>query len=278
MTEQDLFAHYAQQDEADFPLARTALLFARSEYQDLSVEDYLARLDTIAADIHSRLPPQADNLDKLRALNYCLFRQRGFRGNESDYYDPRNSYLNIVLDRKLGLPITLSIIYLEIAWRLQLPLQGIGFPGHFLVKLPVEDGIIVIDPFFEGITLDEDDLCKRIKSLANQVSKGIDIIRLLSTADKRSILSRMLRNLKSIYQQREDFPRALNVCNHILLLEPDSAQDRRDRGLILEQLDCPQAALQDYRQYLALAGNEADTQSIQGRLQALQTKSLPRFN
>ena len=278
-TVQDAFIHYTNRTETDLPLARTALLFARSEYPGLDIEAYLACLDTIAADVHSQLPTKPSRLDKLRALNYCLFQQRGFSGNETDYYDPRNSFLNDVLDRKLGIPITLSVIYLEVAWRLQLPLQGISFPGHFLVKLPLDDGLIVIDPFFSGITLDEADLHERMKLLVDQGTlNDLDLISLLNATDKRGILIRLLRNLKAIYLQHEDLPRALNVCNHILSIAPHSAPERRDRGLVLEQLECPQAALRDYQSCLQLADDNVDTEVIRERLLALRAKGLPRLN
>jgi len=239
--QRDSFAYHIAQSEDDLPLARAALLFARSEYPALSVEHYLAQLDTIAADAHSQLPPRADSFDKLRVINNCLFQQRGFKGNQSHYYDPCNSHLNAVLEHKLGIPITLSIIYLEIAWRLQLPLRGISFPGHFLVKLPVDEGVIVLDPFFEGVTLSEDDLHQRIKSLADsaahaQASNPINVLGLLCAIDKRSILIRLLRNLKLIYQRREDYSRFLNVCDHLLMLDPDNAQEQHDREVALEQL------------------------------------------
>ena len=276
---QETFAHCAKRPEADLPLARTALLFARSEYPELDIEAYLACLDTIATDVHSQLPAKASNLDKLRALNHCLFQQRGFSGNETDYYDPRNSFLNDVLDRKLGIPITLSVVYLEVAWRLQLPLQGISFPGHFLVKLPLDDGLIVIDPFFRGITLDEDDLYERMKLLVDLGNvHELDLIDLLNATDKRGILIRLLRNLKTIYLQQDDLPRALNVCNHVLSLAPNSAPERRDRGLVLEQLECPQAALQDYQSYLQFTDKQTDTETIRERMRILQAKGFPRLN
>lgn len=273
------FAHCARQAEENFPLARAALLFARNEYHDLDIDAYLACLDTIATEINGQLAPHADRLDKLRLLNDCLFHKHGFSGNETDYYDPRNSFLNDVIDRKLGIPITLSVVYLEIAWRLQLPLQGISFPGHFLVKLPIEDGLIVIDPFFNGMTLDENDLRERVKLLIEQNAPDqLDVLSLLQATDKRGILIRLLRNLKAIYQQQEDQLRVLNVCNHLLSLLPNSASERRDRGLVLEALECPQAALQDYRAYLQLASKKAEISKIQARVNTLQAQALPRFN
>ena len=266
---------------AELPLAEAALLFARTEYPRLDVNAYLRRLDGIAAAVRERLPAAAGAVDTLRTLNRYLFKDYGLSGAGEDYYDPCNSFLNDVLDRRLGIPISLSVVYLEVAWRLGLPLEGVSFPGHFLVKLALGDGLIVLDPFFGGISLDEDDLRQRLGLLlaadAADVADSADLPELLHSADNRDILCRMLRNLKAIYHHQGDLERTLTVCNHILAAQPDSAVDLRDRGLTLEQLQCPLAALQDYRRYLAVAPRSKDRQNVEERIEKLAL-DLPALN
>ncbi len=274
--EADPFAHCVDQPEPVLPLARAALLFARTEYPTLAVDEYLARLDTMAASIQARLPAQAGWLITLRELNHHLFEELGFSGNMADYYDPGNSYLNEVLDRRRGIPISLSVIYLEVAWRLGVPLEGVGFPGHFLVKLSLPDGVAVLDPFHGGVSLDIDELRERLRMVRDD-SGDADLAELLVGAGKREILARMLRNLKAIYLQRAAWPQALAISNRLLLVSPDSPLDLRDRGLVLEQLDCPHAALADYRRYLKLAPTAADRGSIVRRAAGLK-HNLPALN
>lgn len=278
-TVSDEFLRCVSQPEPALPLARAALLFARGEYPQLAVDDYLARLDTMAASIRARLPDRPEALDKLRLLNRHLFGELGFSGNINDYYDPRNSYLNEVLDRRCGIPITLSVIYLEIAWRLDVPLEGVGFPGHFLVRLNVDEGLVVLDPFHRGASLDANELRERLRLMFDEHATWDDpqLAELLAGTGKRDILARMLRNLKTIYLQRASWHRALQISNQILTVTSDSALDLRDRGLVLEQLDCPRAAMADYRRYLRMAPEAADRHSITRRIVRLAS-DLPPLN
>jgi regulator of sirC expression with transglutaminase-like and TPR domain len=258
-------------------MGRAALLIALEEYPDLDIENYMQRLDALAARTRARLTARTSAQDALQALNRTLFDEEGFAGNISDYYDPRNSLLNEVLDRKLGIPITLSVVYLEVGRRLGLPLKGVSFPGHFLVKLSQPVGDLVLDPFYGGKLLEETELTKRLAELFHASAGTVELQRLLQNADKREILARLLRNLKSIHLQKGDLPRALSFSNWILLATPDSAADIRDRGLTLEQLDCAQAAANDYRRYLTLAPAAADQGLIRQRL-ALLEPARPRLN
>lgn len=277
MIEPDSFSRCLQQPELS--LARAALLFARNDYPELAVEAYLAELDTIAATIQAQLYDPDDIVTTLQQINQHLFGDLGFCGCIEDYYDPRNSYLNEVLDRRRGIPITLSVIYLEIAWRLNLPLEGVGFPGHFLVKLPLEGGLVVLDPFYGGISLSAGDLDKRLQLVldteAQQRRPALE--NLLAGASKREILARMLRNLRTIHQQQEDWQRALTISNRILLVLPDSAADFRDRAAILDKLECPRAALLDYQRYLETAPEAADWRHISQKIARLE-QNLPRLN
>ncbi|MCI0554426.1 MAG: transglutaminase-like domain-containing protein, partial [Anaerolineae bacterium] len=193
-------------------LAEAALLFAQSEYPELQVDTYLSRLDEMAAVVNKRLVPGASLANVIFELNHFLFEEQGFAGNIDEYYDPRNSFINEVLERKTGIPISLSLIYIEIGHRIGLPLTGVLFPGHFLVKLTVEAGDIVLDPFAGGRSLSEQDLISHLSNFMEfHPSDPVDLTRLLTPARKRDVLSRMLRNLKAIYIKSEEYLKALSV-------------------------------------------------------------------
>ena len=202
-------------------------------------------------------------------MNNLLFQEEGFAGNEKNYYDPRNSFLNDVLDRRLGLPITLSIVYIEVGQRLGLSLKGVSFPGHFLVKLKLEQGRVVLDPYSGGVSLSEQELRNRLhQSYGDQLDVPLD--RLLASAGKKHILTRLLHNLNAIYLHTEEFTKTLFVIDRILLISPNLPEELRDRGLIYERLECSQSALEDYRRYIELEPNAPDTREIRSRLINLQ--------
>ena len=255
-------------EENEIDLAETALRIAEKEYPGLDVQHYLGRLDELAARALSHLPVRAGPVETVAALNRELFEIQGFRGNTEDYYDPRNSYLNEVLDRRLGIPITLSIVYMAVGRRLGLALEGVAFPGHFLVKLTTDDSMLVLDPFIRGLALSEAELSLRLREV---LSTDVPVFTtdLLATAGKKEILTRMLRNVKGIYLHKQEFGRALYTANCLLLLTPNSSDELRDRGLIYERLECFRAALEDYQRYLELAPQAADRHEIRARLPTL---------
>ncbi len=259
--------------ETDLDLLDAALAIAAYEYPSMNVASYHQRLDTWAAELERRIEHDASAEDRLRALNAFLFKELGFSGNTDDYYDPRNSYLNEVLDRKLGVPITLSMIYMELGRRIGLPLEGVSFPGHFLVKLPVEGGAVVLDPFNGGISLDEDDLCDLLERMFD--TEISEVAPLLATASKTDILVRMLRNLKGIHQQADEFEKALRVVNMIIAIDPHLAEEYRDRGLLLLQLECRHAALKDLRHYLSAESEADDAESIRDLIVELGRTDTP---
>jgi regulator of sirC expression with transglutaminase-like and TPR domain len=192
--------------ESDLNLAEAALLLGKEEYPDLDVDAYLKRLDQLALTIQQRLPPRSNAADVILALNEYLFEELGFTGNADDYYDPRNSFLNEVLDRKLGIPITLSVVYLEIGKRLGLPLEGVSFPGHFLVKYATDEGEVVLDPFAGGMPVSDNELVERLIQLyGEQAPEAMPLPRLLEPTDKKEILVRILRNIKNVYLQCQQF-------------------------------------------------------------------------
>jgi len=251
--------------EEDMGLAEAALLIAQDEYPDLDISAYLQRLDDLSRDVRARLSPEALSENIIAAMNHILFQEEGFAGNAEHYYDRRNSFLNDVLDRKLGIPITLSIVYMEVGRRLGLSLEGVSFPGHFLVKLELERGRIVLDPYLGGISLSEQELRNRLhQAYGDQLDAPME--RLLAGAGKRHILTRLLHNLKAIYLRKEEYTKVLPVIDRILLIRPDLPEELRDRGLIYERLECAQSALEDYQRYIELEPNAPDARDIRSRL------------
>jgi regulator of sirC expression with transglutaminase-like and TPR domain len=210
------------------------------------------------------------------ALREYLFHEVGLRGDLKTFNDPRNSFLNEVLKRRLGIPISLSVVYMEVGRRIGLRVHGISFPGHFLVKVDVDGVERVIDPFTGGAVLDEPELRRRLEAIAAP-RDGWNLARLLVPASNREILARMLRNLKNTYVNGEDFTRALRIQNLLLTVLPDAPQEVRDRGLLHDRLDHLRAAVEDYKSYLILAPDAGDSGRIQGRISALR-QSLQRLH
>lgn len=267
----EIFDGLAQAPDESIDLAEASLWIAREEYPDLDIAAYLHRLDGYAANLKGRLPRQAGVELKIQALNRYLFEDLGFTGNAMDFYDPRNSFLNEVMDRKLGIPITISVIYIETARRIGLELAGVSFPGHFLVKLPVDEGVVVLDPFNGGITLGEMDLQRRLQqtyghenTLAHAPLQSV-----LATASKKDIIVRMLRNLKGVYIQRDEFAKALPIMHRIIQLVPEDADEYRDRGVVHQALECFRAAAIDYEDYLRLKPNAPDAATVGERVAEL---------
>ncbi|MBC7779440.1 MAG: tetratricopeptide repeat protein [Proteobacteria bacterium] len=235
-------------------LAEGALLIAQEVYPEIDIDHYLARLDMLGTILKARLPNAAGNVERILALNRFLFVEHEFAPDSDDFTDPRNSFLNEVLDRKRGIPITLSIVYIEVGRRIGLPLDGLSFPQHFLVRCTLPDGVAVIDPFQSGASLSIEELQRRLGALrqGHRPSRA-EVSALLVAASRREILSRVLRNLKAVYLEREQFDHALVAADRILMLTPNVATEIRDRGWLYRRLDCFAAALADYRRYLELA-------------------------
>jgi regulator of sirC expression with transglutaminase-like and TPR domain len=270
-TSRERWDDIVKQPDERLNLAEAALLIAADEYPDLDIDTYLQRLDELAVSVRHSLPEEAGLEETVVALNHFLFVDQGFTGNADDYYDPRNSFLNDVLDRKLGIPITLSILYLEIGHRLGLPLEGVSFPGHFLVKCATNEGDVVLDPFWGGMPLSEDDLRDRLEETCGKPQAvSAPLAALLSTAGKREILVRMLRNLKGVYLKREETLKALGTVNRILQVEPDLPEEIRDRGRLYERLECFRPAVADFSRYLVLAPTAEDAPDVQYRLVELR--------
>ncbi len=232
-------------------LAKGALLIAKEEYPDLSVDQCLNRLAELAREAERWVGTGANTIEQIRNLSQFLFEQQHFAGNRNSYGDPRNSFLNEVLERKLGIPISLSVVYIDVGRRLGLKLEGVSFPGHFLVKATDDRGELIIDPFNEGAILNLDQLRSRLNQVYGQ---PVDLHpAMLRAAPARQILSRMLRNLKNIYTAASDWPRAMSALDRILILEPRSIEDLLERAKLYEMLECFQAALDDLQSFLSIA-------------------------
>lgn len=249
--------------DEEINLAEAALVIAADEYRDLEIGAYLEGLEEMAAVLRRRLRQDIGTSESILVLNHYLFRELGFAGNAAEYYDPRNSFLNDVLDRRLGIPITLSVVYLEVGRRIGLALQGVSFPGHFLVKCVVRDGAIVLDPYTKGVSLGLDDLLHRLRVSHKGLNPEPEMVRnMLAAATNREILVRMLRNLKGIYLRQGEPAKALAAVDRILTLAPQDAEEYRDRGRIYLDLECFRAALADFRNYLALKPQAEDAETI----------------
>jgi regulator of sirC expression with transglutaminase-like and TPR domain len=263
------FAEFVSREQ--FNLAEASLMLAQDIYPDVDIPAYLGRLDNIAVAIKKRLADDAFAEQKVIALNYYLFNEMRFSGNVEDYYDPRNSYLNEVMERRTGIPITLAIVYLEVGKRLGLNLKGVSFPGHFLVKLAVKRGQLVLDPFTGGEAQSEADLRQRLAQvLPPAKAEQAHLDQYLEAATPRQIVARVLRNLKNIYMQTGKLESALAVMHRMLLVMPESAEELRDRGLIYQKLECFRPALSDLQNYLRRRPEAPDAAEIHGKIVELR--------
>jgi regulator of sirC expression with transglutaminase-like and TPR domain len=272
-----LFRRMLDRPEEEIDLAEAALLIAKNAYRDLDVPGYLARIGELAGKLSAQLPEDGTESSRIVALNRFLFEDQGFAPSVENYYDPRNSFLNEVLERRVGIPLSLSILYIEVGRRIGLPLQGVSFPGHFLVKCTLKEGVVIIDPYCGGITLSLQDLQQRLRETrGGEVSRAI-VAAMLVAANKREILARMLRNLKGIYLDQRDYVRALSAIDWIIAIMPGEATEVRDRGLIYVKLECFRAALEDLEHYMQKAPDAADMDEIRSHVVELRM-SAARLN
>lgn len=264
------FSQAVQCPDDEIDLGRAALAIAHGEYPSLDIESYMARMDRLAVAVQDRSGGEGHPYRLIAAINYVLFNQEGFQGNRDDYYDPKNSFLNEVMERKKGIPITLSVLYIEVARRVGLGLHGVGFPGHFLVKYAGKEEEIIIDPFHRG----EVRSIEELEDLLDEIYGGkIDFQPdFLSPVSKKQILRRMLNNLKAIYLHQGDLLKGLSVVERLVILEPNSPQELRDRGLLYLRLECFPQALQDLEAYLRLASQAEDTDEIREQVISLKKR------
>jgi len=269
----DFIHRFTEVAKAPAPdLAPAALLVARLEYPRLDASTYLTKLDRLgeaAADRIAALGAGADPMTRITELSSYLFKDQGFVGNRNDYDDPRNSFLNEVLDRRTGIPITLALVYIEVARRAEVGIDGINFPGHFLLKVPTHpsatlnsDDQVIVDPFHGGAVLSESD-CRNLLRKHTGEEAAFDR-RLLTRATKQEILVRMLVNLKRIYIRMRSFPQAHTITELLLALDPSAMTELRDRGLLAYHLNNYAAALRDLETYLHFGTNADYAETTDG--------------
>ncbi len=249
-------------------MARAALLVAKEEYPQLCVDLYLARLDQMAEEVKDRLAGETAPLLVLQELVATLYRRRKLRGNREAYYDPRNSFLNDVLDRGLGIPLTLGMVLLETGWRLDLPVEGVNFPGHFLVRFRGDAVHLLLDPFDGGRTRFQDDAQELLDRVYGGMVRMQD--KFLRPASRRDMLVRLLTNLKGVYSNVGDDVRALAAVERILLMKPTSRGENRARGLLLVRMGRRDDAVEQLEAYLELAPQASDADRIQELVEDLR--------
>jgi regulator of sirC expression with transglutaminase-like and TPR domain len=254
--------------DSAIPLAEAALLMACEEYPQLELSPYLDKLDHMAGMARESLRAGDTPVQTVEKINTLLFETLGFRGNTEDYYDPRNSFFNDVLDRRVGIPITLSTVYLEVARRLKFPIAGVGMPGHFIVKFSDRDQEFFLDPFNRGEILTREDCQRRLHEMYGDSIEFND--RLLARVTNRQILSRMLNNLKLIYLKAQAFDKGLAIVDMMLMANPDDFEQFRDRGLLRLQLRQFEPAAKDLNQYLTSCPNAHDREEIENHVKELK--------
>jgi len=265
------FYQEIHQPEEQISLEKAALYMALEEYPDLDVEAYLNALDTMAAEVEERLPRESYPLRILQTINRYLYDDLGFTGNTNDYYDPRNSFLNRVIDRRTGIPITLSLVYLALARRIDFPMVGVGMPGHFLIRPDVEEMEIFVDPFHQGEILFSQD-CQDLLSRAYGQPVKLHTA-FLQSIKPRQFLARMLTNLKMIYLNQGNLEKTVAAVERILLLFPETAIELRDRGILYYRLNRFTEARQDLEDYLALVPTAEDAAVIQEILDVMSDET-----
>lgn len=265
----DYFTSLVQED--NIPLFEAALSIAQDDDPSMDLNHCLLEIDKLVVRLRRRLPADIVQIPKLRLLNNFFYQELGFAGNLNDYYSPDNSYLNKVLASRRGIPISLAVIYMELASHIGLRVKGISFPGHFLMKLSVKSGDIILDPF-NGASLSREDLEERLEPYfaKSRSSNEPSLASYLTEATPRTILARMLRNLKALFTEHPHWQQLLNVQQRLVILLPNEPTERRDRGLAFANLDCPQAALNDIEVYLTEHPNAPDAPSLRQRLPLLR--------
>ena len=270
------FASLVQSDD-QFPLLEAAASLAQDEEPTLDVQQVLDDVARLVKRVKARMPEAADDLTRLANLTQVFYKDLGFGMNANDYYAPENSYIFDVLRTRRGIPISLAVIWLELAQALDLQAQGISFPGHFLVKVALEGGLVVLDPL-TGESLGLDNLSERLSPYrapedqfaAPDLDEGETPLGLyLQACPPRDMLARMLRNLKEIFRSQEDWPRMLQVLERLVVLLPQAWDERRDRGLVHAELGHVHEALQDLRQYLEAVPAAPDTAALRNRVSEL---------
>lgn len=258
-------------DDERIDLTRAALTIARTEYANLDAEPHVAEIERLAERVRARINGPGEAEQMVPALNAVLYGEEGFRGNDADYYDPRNSFLNDVLQRRLGIPITLSLVYMEVARRVGFPLLGVGMPGHFLVKHYAPEGReVLIDPYDRGRVLTMRDCQRRLDGIYGgelPLEPGM-----LSSISRRQMLTRMLNNLKGGYLAARNFRKALPIVDLLLAIYPRSPEDVKQRATLRQSLGQVRGAVEDLETYLKMSPDASDADEIRGLALSLRRR------
>jgi regulator of sirC expression with transglutaminase-like and TPR domain len=261
------------QNDAQFHLLEVAVCLGQDDYPRLDVQQVLAEVDVLLARLRRRLPADAPAMHKLRLLNHFFFHDLHFGGNLNHYHDPDNSYLHRVLERRRGIPVSLAVLWLELAQGLGLPAHGVGFPGHFLVKVNLPHAQVVIDPF-NGQSLSREELQSRLEAWRGSHglpgASELPLGHYLQATPAREIIARMLRNLKEIHRTQQDWLRLVAVEDRLLVLLPQAWGEYRDRGLAQAELGQLGPAVRDLETYLGQAGEGEDVPAITERVVRLR--------
>lgn len=275
LTSLEYFASLVRQDDS-IPLFESALTLGQDFYPELDFGEQEIELDMLAVKLRQRLPGDASQIQKLRMLNHFFFQEMAFAGNINNYYDPDNSYIHRVISTRRGIPISLAVVYIELAQQVGLDMKGVSFPGHFLMKLSVQSGEIVLDPM-TGSSLSREELEERLEPYLERQALDDDgegdelpLAAYLRAAHPREILARMLRNLKAIFMDSQRWQQVLDVQERLVILLPEEVTERRDRGLARANLGQAQPALEDLEAYLALRPHAEDAQGLREMLPELR--------
>jgi len=258
------FERLVKRPEPSFDLARAALLVAAETNPNMDVDGHLHTLDTWAEQLRALLQPEWNNLQKLARLRHFLFEVLRFRGDHEDYYSPSNSMLNEVMDRRLGVPLTLSIIFMELGWRIGMPFEGVGFPGHFLVRLTGEPRDLLLDPFSDGRSVHDEDCRHMLEEISGGKLEMCDAY--LNSISKHDMIARLLLNLKGAYLRAEDDQGALDAVDRLLVLRPGDLDEVRDRGLLLYRLRRYGPAIDQLKRYVEERPDAPDRETIETHL------------
>ena len=274
-THDDPFFSLAQCNDSEIDLGLGALLIAKDIYPELDTRIYMGLLDRMALEVNERIGDTTEPSLLIAQLNHYLFEEKAFKGNQDDYYNPRNSYLNDVMERKLGIPITLSVVYIETSKRIGLPIAGVGFPGHFIVKHKGEHLETYIDPFHGGRILSDDALRRQLETVFQQPTPlQPEFLRQVSN---REILARILRNLKQIYCEKQAYALATSASERITWLLPNFAQEHHDLGYLYYKTHAYGKSLKSFQEYLRISRNAPDREEIEENIRLLR-KQGARLN
>lgn len=261
------FEKVVRRPEQRIGLAEAALCIAGEEYPEMNIRMYMEMLGSWTKLLY-QAASESNRLSRMEVLHDLLFQKMQFSGNIENYYDPKNSFLNDVIDSRKGIPISLSVIYLELAWRLGMTASGVGFPGHFLVRVLEGGQPFYVDPFYRGRIMTESECV----DFWNDISEGeLEFQKsFLSPVTKKQILGRMLRNLKEIYLEQQDYPKLIRVLDNLISLDPDEADEIRDRGIVYYQIQSFANALQDFETYLSMAPDAEEAEVIRQYVEILR--------